>query len=35
MTELAKRLDQTLAAVSCAVKRGDKVAKEGNFILED
>jgi len=35
MAELAKRLDLTLAAVSCAVKRGDKVAKEGNFILED
>ena len=34
MAELAKRLNLTLAAVSCAVKRGEKIAKEGNFILE-
>ena len=35
MTELTKKLDLTLAAVSFAVKRGEKIAKEGNFILED
>jgi len=30
MADLSKRLDMTLAAVSCAVKRGEKTAlKEG------
>ena len=35
MVELAKRLELTIAAVSCAVRRGEKTAKEGNYILED
>jgi hypothetical protein len=35
MAELAKRLDLTIAAVSCAVRRGEETAKEGNYILED
>jgi putative transposase len=35
MTELAKRLDLSLAAVSCAVRRGEKAAKEANYVLED
>ena len=34
MAELAKRLDLTLAAVSCAVKRGEKAIKEDNYVLE-
>jgi len=28
MAALARRLDLTLAAVSCAVERGDKTARE-------
>lgn len=35
MTDLAKRLGLTLAAVSYAVKRGERVAKEGGYLLED
>jgi hypothetical protein len=35
MTELAKRLDLSLAAVSCAVRRGEKAVKEANYMLED
>ena len=35
MAELAKGLGLTIAAVSYAVKRGEKVAKEGNYILDD
>ena len=35
MADLSKRLDMTLAAVSCAVKRGEKIAKEVGCHLED
>ncbi|MBW1715228.1 MAG: transposase [Deltaproteobacteria bacterium] len=35
MADLSKRLDMTLAAVSYAVKRGEKIAKEGGYHLED
>ena len=35
MADLAGKLDLTLAAVSYAVKRGEKIAKEGSFQLED
>ena len=35
MADLAKRLDMTFAAVSCAVKRGEKIAKEPGFHLDD
>ena len=35
MAELAKRLDLTIAAVSCAVRRGEKTVKDDNYILED
>jgi hypothetical protein len=35
MAELAKRLELTIAAMSCAVRRWEKTAKEGNYILED
>jgi putative transposase len=34
ITELAKKLDLTLAAVSYSVKRGEKVAREGDYRLE-
>ena len=33
--ELAKRLELTTTAVSCAVRRGEKTAKDGNYILKD
>ena len=35
MADLSKRLDMTLAAVSYAVKRGEKIAKEAGFHLDD
>jgi len=35
MADLAKRLDMTLAAVSYAVKRGERSAKEAGYDLED
>ena len=35
MTDLAKRFRMTLAAVSYAVKRGEKIAKEGDYLLDD
>jgi len=35
MADLAKRLEMTLAAVSYAVKRGEKVAKEAGCYLDD
>ena len=35
MADLAKRLEMTLAAVSYAVKRGEKIAKEAGFHLDD
>ncbi|MGD9161228.1 MAG: transposase [Desulfobacteraceae bacterium] len=35
MTELAKKLDLTLAAVSCAVRRGEKAARVSNYVLEE
>jgi len=35
MADLSKRLDMTLAAVSYAVKRGEQIAKEGGYHLED
>ena len=35
MTDLSKRLDLTLAAVSYAVKRGEKIAKEAGWHLDD
>ena len=35
MAELAKRLDLTIPAVSYAVRRGEKVAKDGLYILGD
>jgi len=35
MADLAGKLDLTLAAVSYAVKRGEKIAKEESFQLED
>jgi len=35
MAELSKRLEMPLAAVSYAVKRGEKEAKQGGFYLED
>ena len=35
MADLAKRLDMTLAAVSYAVKRGEKIAKEAGFHLDE
>jgi hypothetical protein len=35
MADLSKRLDMTLAAVGYAVKRGEKVAKEAGFYLDD
>ena len=34
MADLSKRLDMTLAAVSCAVKRGEKIAKKEGYHLE-
>jgi putative transposase len=34
MAELSRRLGLTIAAVSYAVRRGDKVAKEGKYLLE-
>ncbi|MGM0427882.1 MAG: transposase [Thermodesulfobacteriota bacterium] len=34
MAELARRLDLTLAAVSCAVRRGEKKAKEEDWRLD-
>ena len=35
MADLAKKLDMTLAAVSYAVKRGEKAAKEAGYYLDD
>jgi REP-associated tyrosine transposase len=35
MADLAKRFGITLAAVSYAVKRGEKIAKEGGHLLDD
>jgi len=35
MADLAKRLNMTLVAVSYAVKRGEKIAKESGFHLDD
>jgi len=35
MADLSKRLDMTLAGVSYAVKRGEKIAKEGGCHVED
>jgi len=35
MADLGKRLDMTLAAVSYAVKRGEKTAKEAGYYLDD
>jgi len=35
MADLSKRLDMTLAAVSYAVKRGEKIAKEAGCHLND
>ncbi|MBW1822043.1 MAG: transposase [Deltaproteobacteria bacterium] len=35
MADLSKRLDMTLAAVSYAVKRGEKIAKEAGWQLDD
>ncbi|MBN1904589.1 MAG: hypothetical protein JW927_05780 [Deltaproteobacteria bacterium] len=34
MAELSRRLDITMAAVSYAVSRGEKVAKEGKYTME-
>jgi len=34
MADLSKRLDMTLAAVSCAVERGEKIAKKEGYHLE-
>ena len=34
MADLTRRLEITLAAVSYAVKRGEEVAKEGDYLLE-
>jgi putative transposase len=34
MVDLARRFDVTPAAVSCAVQRGEKIAREGNYFLE-
>ena len=34
MTELAKRLGLSLGAVSCAVRRGEKVITHGGYVLE-
>ena len=35
MADLAKRLGITLSAVSYAVKRGEEIAKESDYLLED
>ena len=35
VADLAKRLDLTLAAVSCAIKRGDMIAKQSGCHLDD
>ena len=35
MADLAKRLGITLSAVSYAVKSGEEIAKESNYLLED
>ncbi len=35
MADLARRLGVTLAAVSCAVRRGEKGAKEGGYHMEE
>jgi hypothetical protein len=35
MADLARKLDLTLAAVSYAVKRGEKTAKETGWHLDD
>lgn len=35
MADLAKRLEMTLAAISYAVKRGEAIAKENDFSLEN
>jgi DNA-binding MarR family transcriptional regulator len=34
MADLARRLGLTTAAVSIAVRRGEKAAKEGKYLLE-
>jgi DNA-binding MarR family transcriptional regulator len=34
LAELAKRLGLTIAAVSCAVKRGGETAKAGDYRLD-
>ncbi len=34
MSEISRRLGLTIAAVSIAVRRGEKTAKEGNYILD-
>ena len=34
MVDLARKFDLTPAAVSCAVKRGEKIAKERDYQLE-
>jgi hypothetical protein len=35
MADLSKKLNMTLAAVSYAVKRGEKIAKGADFQLDD
>ena len=35
MADLSKRLDMTLAAVSYAVKKGEKITKEAGYHLND
>ena len=35
MADLSRKFDVTLAAVSYAVKRGEKIAKENGFQLEN
>ena len=35
MADLAKRLRITLLAVSYAVKSGEEIAKESDYLLED
>ena len=35
MADLAKRLGLTVSAVSYAVKRGEEIAKEDDYLLED
>ncbi len=35
MVDLAKKLDMTLASVSCAFHRGEKIAKKWGYQLEN